>query len=314
MAKGFAVGKGSRYAPGVEKRIPKPVGPWKGRALCVATAVLLSTSGLFIKSLTQRAGWSGWQVAGMRSLIAGVTLLVLARPKRLLPTGRQWILAMITWPMLLTYVLAQTYTTTANAIFLQYTSPLWVFALSPVLLRERPTREDLLAIPALLAGSGLILSSRLALGYSRFGDLMGIASSFGYAGVVLLLRKWRRGGVVVGLAWGNFILAAIALPVARLGPTGFVTPDLTSGAQILFLGVLQIGLAYFLFQWSLRGITATEASILTLVEPVLCPLWAYLAIGDEPGPRSIIGGAVIVLTIVVHTVFAARRNRREAKA
>ncbi|GAG49022.1 unnamed protein product, partial [marine sediment metagenome] len=150
----------------------KPVGPWKGRALCVAAAVLWSTSGLLIKSLTQKAGWSGWQVAGMRSLIAGLTLLALGRPKSLLPSRRQWVIAMVTWPLLLTYVLAQTYTTTANAIFLQYTSLLWIFALSPVFLRERPTREDLLAVPALLCGMGLILSSRLALGYSRFGDLM----------------------------------------------------------------------------------------------------------------------------------------------
>ena len=290
------------------------VGPWKGRALCVATAVLWSTSGLFIKSLTQRAEWSGWQVAGVRSLIAGLTLLILGRRKRLLPTRRQWLVAVVLGPMLLTYVLAQTYTTTANAIFLQYTSPLWVFAFSPVLLRERPTREDLLAMPALLGGMALILSSRLALGYSRFGDLMGVVSSFGFAGVFLLLRKWRDGSGVVGLAWGNLILAAVALPVAALAPRGLVAPTLTSGAQVVFLGVFQIGLAYFLFQWSLRGIAATEASILTLIEPVLCPFWAYLAIGDEPPSNSILGGAVIISAIVLHTVFSARRARRRAKA
>ncbi len=289
----------------------EPVSVWKGRALCVGAAVLWSTSGLLIKSLTREdgAGWTGWQVAGMRSLIAGIALFILGRPGKLLPTRRGWILAMITWPLLLTYVLAQTYTTTANAIFLQYTAPLWVFALSPVLLGERPTRADMLAIPALLGGMALILSSKLALGYSRFGDVMGVLSSFCYAGVILLLRKWRDKEGVAGLAWGNLILAGVALPIAALTRTGLVLPDFTTGPQILFLGVVQIGLAYFLFQWSLRGITAAEASILTLVEPVLCPLWAYLAIGDEPGRLSIIGGGVIVVTIVLHTIATGRRKR-----
>lgn len=287
--------------------------PWLGRGLCAAAAVLWSTSGLFIKSLTFAlpvgAGWNGWQVAGLRSLFAALALFTFARPRRYRPTWHQLAIAMATWPTLLTYVLAQTHTTTANAIFLQYTSPLWVFAFSPILLKEKPTKVDILAVPALLAGMALILHSQLSLGFSRFGDVMGLLSGVGYATIIMLLRKWRDGSSVLGLAWGNVIVACIALPAACTGGREIVMPNLSTMTQIIFLGVFQIGTAYFLFQWALRGITAAEASMLSLIEPVLCPLWAWLVVNDVPGPRSLMGGGVILVTLLLHTAWVSRSRR-----
>ena len=87
---------------------------------------------------------------------------------------------------------------------------------------------------------------------------------------------------------------------------GFVWPGLRSGAQILWLGVFQIGLAYFLFQGALRRITAVEASLLTLIEPVLCPLWTWLFVADVPPRNSLLGAGIILLTLVTNTVWKAR--------
>ena len=163
---------------------------WAGRGLCVVTAILWSTSGLFIKALTAQpgAGWSGWQVAGGRSLLAGITLLALGRlwPRRAadagvsvalsrrpwLPDGRQIILAIVYAGTLLPYVLAQTYTTTANAIFLQYTAPVYILFLSPWLLHEKPKAADLLSLPVLLVGIFVILSAELQFGHGTFGNVM----------------------------------------------------------------------------------------------------------------------------------------------
>lgn len=301
---------------------------WLGRGLCLAAAILWSTAGLFIKRLTDPAGvaWSGWQVAGTRSLIAGITLLVLARlfarkpsadgpaPRApsLLPTRESWILGLIYGPTLLTYVLAQTYTTTANAIFLQYTAPLYILALSPWLLRERPGIGDVLTLPALLAGVGLILSAELNVKEGAFGNTMALISGVGYALVIMLLRKWRGQDTLVGMAVGNFLLAAAGIAVACGSPQGFVWPDLASGAQILWLGIFQIGLAYFLFQAAVRRITAVEASLLSLIEPVLCPLWAWLFVADRPPLASIVGGLVILAGLIVHTLWKARMEKRAA--
>ena len=299
-------------------------GRWAGRGLCVATAILWSTSGLFIKKLTAVSGegWSGWQVAGARSLLAGITLLALgfiwrrrvteggvpvapARPWWH-PDGRQMILAVVYAGTLLPYVLAQTFTTTANAIFLQYTAPVYILFLSPWLLREKPKAADLLSLPVLLVGIFVILSAELQFGHGTFGNVMALISGVGYALVMLLMRKWRDAGAEGGIALGNFLLAAIGIGIACGSAQGFVWPDLRSGAQILWLGVFQIGLAYFLFQGALRRITAVEASLLTLLEPVLCPIWAWLYVADVPPRNSIIGGAIILLMLVTNTIWKAR--------
>jgi drug/metabolite transporter (DMT)-like permease len=306
-------------APNIER-----ASRWAGRGLCVVTAILWSTSGAFIKALTGESGaaWSGWQVAGARSLFAGITLLALGRlwPRRAaeagvsvapsrrpwLPDGRQIVLAIVYAGTLLPYVLAQTYTTTANAIFLQYTAPVYILFLSPWLLREKPKAVDLLSLPLLLVGIFVILSAELQFGHGTFGNVMALISGVGYALVMLLMRKWRNEGAEGGIALGNFLLAAIGIGVACRSPQGFVWPDLRSGAQILWLGVFQIGLAYFLFQGALRRITAVEASLLTLIEPVLCPFWAWLFIADVPPRNSIIGAAIILLTLVANTIWKAR--------
>ncbi|MGO8703743.1 MAG: DMT family transporter [Candidatus Brocadiia bacterium] len=299
-------------------------GRWAGRGLCVATAVLWSTSGLFIKTLTAEsgAGWSGWQVAGARSLFAGITLLALGRiwPRRAaadevpvapprspwLPDGRQVILAIFYAGTLLTYVLAQTFTTTANAIFLQYSAPVYILFLSPWLLREKPKAADLLSLPVLIVGIFVILSAELQFGHGTFGNVMALVSGVGYALVMLLMRKWRNAGAAGGIALGNFFLAAIGIGIACGSAQGFVWPGLRSGAQILWLGVFQIGLAYFLFQGALLRITAVEASLLCLIEPMLCPLWAWFFAADVPPRNSVLGAGIILLTLAANTVWKAR--------
>ena len=297
---------------------------WAGRGLCVATAVLWSTSGLFIKKLTAESGaaWSGWQVAGARSLFAGITLLALGRiwprrpaeagvsvapPRRpWLPDGRQLVLAIVYAGTLLTYVLAQTFTTTANAIFLQYTAPVYILFLSPWLLREKPKAADLLSLPMLLVGIFVILSAELQFGHGTFGNVMALISGVGYALVMLLMRKWRNAGAEGGIALGNFLLAAIGIGIACRSAQGFVWPEIRSGAQILWLGVFQIGLAYFLFQGALRRITAVEASLLCLIEPMLCPLWAWFFVADVPPRNSMLGAGIILLTLAANTIWKAR--------
>jgi len=297
---------------------------WAGRGLCVATAILWSTSGLFIKKLTGESGsnWSGWQVAGARSLLAGITLLILGRiwqrrsaeaeravaagRSPWLPDRRQIILAAVYAGTLLPYVLAQTFTTTANAIFLQYTAPVYILFLSPWLLHERPKAADLLSLPLLIVGIFVILSAQLQFGHGTFGNVMALVSGVGYALVMLLMRKWRDAGAHGGIALGNFLLATIGIGVACGSAQGFVWPNLQSGPQILWLGVFQIGLAYFLFQEALRRITAVEASLLALLEPVLCPIWAWVFVADVPPRNSLLGAAIILLTLVANTIWKAR--------
>jgi drug/metabolite transporter (DMT)-like permease len=253
--------------------------------------------------------------------VAGITLLVLARVWRSaagetsrrapnesswLPRRHELVLGVIYGSTLLTYVLAQTFTTTANAIFLQYTAPIYILIFSAWLLGERPKLGDFLTLPALLAGVLLILSAQLRFSQGGFGNVMGLLSGVCYALLIMLMRKWRDAGALRGIAWGNFLLAGAGIGLALLSPQGFVRPDVRAGAQILWLGVAQIGIAYFLFQACLRHITAIEASLLALLEPVLCPVWAWIFVGDNPPLLSLAGGGVIIAALVAHTAWKTR--------
>jgi drug/metabolite transporter (DMT)-like permease len=293
---------------------------WRGRALCLAAALLWSTSGLFIKTLAA-AGWTGWQTAGLRSLIAGAVLLALAGPGRFrLPAPHQWVVALCLAPTVLLYTLAQAWTSTANAIFLQYTAPLYVLLLAPLLLGERSRLRDFLAVAAVLGGMAFILFSGAAAPDSRFsaashrlGTAMAVASGVAFAGTMLALRKWRDGSGVLAAAWGNFLTAALALPAVFLLPRGFAIPEAGTGAQIMFLGVFQIGIAYWLFQKSLQILPASEASILALAEPVACPLWTFLILAEPPSSGALWGGGLIVAALALHSWAAAEDNRRAAE-
>lgn len=284
----------------------------RGILLCLAAALLWSTSGVFIKSLTGAmnestgAGWSAWQVAGIRSLIAGAVLMALGRTFAR-PRGHQWIIAGFMGPLMLTYVLAQTYTSTANAIFLQYTAPLYVLALSPWLLKEKFKLADAVAAVVMISGMIVILPSG-AMETHWFGSGMALLSGVFYAGLVLSLRKYRGGSVVLGIAWGNFFAAGAGIFLAFHSEQGFITPDFSSGWQIVFLGVFQIGVPYFLFQKGIRDITAMQASLVTLAEPVACPLWAFFFVADIPTLGALGGGALVIGTLAVHALVTRRRH------
>jgi drug/metabolite transporter (DMT)-like permease len=194
------------------------------------------------------------------------------------------------------FVLATKLTTAANAIFIQDTAPLWVLLLSPWLLRETPTRGELLAIPVYGLGLGLFFLDELTAGQVA-GNLVALASGVAFALSIVGLRLLRHDGPPA-LVYGNLIAAAAALPLWPAGPAA--TPvDL---ALLLYLGVFQLGLAYLAFSRGLAGTPAIEASLLVLLEPVLNPIWTFLFAGERPGPWAIAGGAVVLGATAWRTV------------
>jgi drug/metabolite transporter (DMT)-like permease len=109
------------------------------------------------------------------------------------------------------------------------------------------------------------------------------------------------------MAWGNALTAAIALPLAGFTGAGFAAPTAASMAKVLFLGFIQIGLAWYLFDRALRMVRAIEASFITMAEPVACPLWSFLILGERPDVAAVAGGALIVTTLTAHTAAARAR-------
>jgi len=274
----------------------------KARLYILAAAGLWSTAGAAIKLTALNA----WQVSGGRSLVAALAVAALVPAARVRPRPRVLAVALTNAATVILFVVATKLTTAANAIFLQETAPLWVLLLAPLLLGERPSRGELLSIPVYAAGLALFFVDDLTAGQSA-GKLCALGSGLAFAVTIVGLRHLREEGPGA-LLWGSVIAAAATLPLWGTGPS----PTPTDLALILFLGVFQLALAYVCFARGLTGVTAVEASLLMLLEPVLNPIWTWLVVRERPGPWALAGGAVVLAATAWRTVVpalgAARRS------
>ncbi|ADO70557.1 DMT family transporter [Stigmatella aurantiaca] len=266
------------------------------RLYLLGAAVLWSTAGAAIKLSTLNA----YQLASGRSLIAALVLFLLFPEGRRRPTLRMLSVAAASAATVVLFIFANKLTTSANAIFLQDTAPLYVLLLSPVLLRERPSRGEWVAVPIFLIGLSLFFFDQLSPGQLQ-GNLVAMGSGVAFALTILGMRAASTEGSAI-LIWGN-LLAGLAF----LGPAlNSPMPTLLDIALLAFLGIFQLGMGYALFYRGLRDVPAVEASLLVLLEPVLNPVWAFLVAGEQPGPWALLGGGIILLATAWRTLLGVR--------
>jgi drug/metabolite transporter (DMT)-like permease len=213
---------------------------------------------------------------------------------------------------LVMFVLATRLTTAANAIFLQSTAPLYMLLLAPWLLREPVRRRDLFYVMVVAAGMALFFlgteQARATAPDPSRGNLIGAASGLAWALTVTGLRWLGRSGegnsAMATVAAGNLIAFLAALPLA-------VPVTASGGANllvILYLGVVQIGVAYVCVTRAIRHVPAFEATTILLLEPVMNPIWAWLVHGETPGPWALAGGAIILSATLVNTLATEQKH------
>jgi DME family drug/metabolite transporter len=276
----------------------------RGAALVAGAALLWSTGGLFIKL----APMSGLAVAGARSAIAVVLYLIVLRPNLRLA---RWSTALAYAGMILSFVTATKLTTAANAIFLQYAAPAYVLLLSPWVLGEKLRRRDAVPILLSLFGLSLFFVGKVDPGHA-LGNALGAASGIFFGLTVLLLRRDARtttsgaaGDAIPSTTLGNILAACIALPLSMSDLHGAFTapggPWIALGV-LLWLGVVQLGVAYLLFARGISKIPAAEASLISMLEPLLNPIWVLLGTGERPGGWALAGGAVVLGSVLIRTL------------
>lgn len=285
----------------------------KNRFLLIAAAVLFSTGGAAIKACSL----NGTQIASFRSGIASLALIALL-PEARRRWNRHTILVGCAYAAtLVTFVLANKSTTSANAIFLQATAPVYLLVLGPWLLHESIRRVDLLVISAVACGVVLMFSGRQEVMATApdpvRGNLFGVASGVSWALTVAGLRWLEKradtsGAAITTVAAGNVIACAACLPLA-LPVWRFSFAD---AATLLYLGVFQIGLAYFALTRSIRHVPALEAATLLMAEPALNPFWTWLVHGERPGALPLAGGCVVLTATMAGTWWNSRATSRQA--
>jgi drug/metabolite transporter, DME family len=278
------------------------------RLQLLAAAALFSTGGAAIKA----ASLSGWQVASFRSGIAALTVLLLVPASRRMPDGRVLLVGASYAATMILFVVANKLTTSANTIFLQSTAPLYILLVGPWLLKERIRAQDLVFIAIVAIGLlpfiiGTDSASATAPDPAR-GNLYAALSGVAWAATLMGMR-WlasAEGGesafstVVVGNAVAFLVCLPLALPVAATGPADW--------AVVIYLGVVQIGIAYLCLTAGVRHVAALEASMILLLEPALNPLWAWAVHGERPSRWALAGGATILLATLVKTWWNSREG------
>lgn len=268
-------------------------------------ALCWSLGGLLIKSID----WPPLAVAGGRGIVAAVFLIAVTRPLRFHFSGMQVLGAVAYAACTVTLVTATKMTTAANAILLQYTAPVWIALLGAWFLGERATRADWFTIAAVLAGMGLFVADGLRL-TSLAGNLIGALSGVCFAIMTLALRHQKDGSPVESLILGNLLAFLIGLPDILAAPS---LPAL-SWSALLILGTVQLGVSYWLYARAIRHVTALEAVLIPVMEPLLSPVWVLLVIGEKPSGLALVGGALVLSAVTLRARQRILDERRRAAA
>lgn len=265
--------------------------------LVLIAVFLWSTGGMFIKSTTIDA----YQLTFFRSLFAGLTVLILTRKDGLKINGLGILTSIIYALLLFLFVWATKKTTAANAIFLQYTAPIYILLLGPFIIGEKFHLRDLFTVIVVLAGMSLFFVGQLRLEDYQ-GNAAALVSGIFLGLYIMLLRHPKAEGFnpAIAVIYGNFLLAIFTAPY------GISAIPVMTGMDwfaVAFLGIVQIGLSYILFIKGVRGGTRPlDASLIGFIEPLLNPVWVFLVIGERPSRWALLGGTIIVTAIAFHTI------------
>ena len=279
-----------------------------GHMAIVATACLWSTSGLFIKLLP----WHPVVISGLRSFLSVIFLLAVRiispppkgvknRPFPLWAGGISYALTMIS------FVIANKLTASANAILLQYGAPVWAALLGWKLNREKPLWEQWGALLLVIGGLVFFFKDGLGSG-SLAGDGIAVFSGMIFGAHSVFLRMMKDGNPRDAMLLAHVLSAIISIPFIILYPPLLSASSVIS---IIYMGFLQVGLASLLFAFALKRISAVKAMITAVIEPILNPVWVLLVTGEKPSMAALIGGIIILAAIIGSSLISMKREERK---
>ena len=264
----------------------------------VLTGIIWSTGGFMIKLIP----WPPLVIAGLRSGIAAIVIYLYDRPQKL-PVGKYTLGGAVAYAvMVIFFVLANKLTTAGNTILIQYTAPVYVALFGYSFLGEKAGFKDWITILIILTGLLLFFLDELS-GTSLWGNIAALFSGFGFAGLILFLRKQKHGRPIDSVLLGNLLTFSICTP--------FIVQDVTFVAdvwlKIIFLGIIQLGLAYILFTIAIKHVTALDAVIYPVVEPICNPIFAYIFLNETLGFFARIGGLLVLAGVIGRGVLQIKK-------
>ena len=266
----------------------------------VITAALWSTGGLLIKSVH----WNPLAIAGIRSAIASVILLIVIKKPKFTWSKAQIGAALSYAMMVILFVSANKMTTAANAILLQYTAPVYVALLGAWFLKEKTKLSDWITILIVLLGMALFFLDHLSMN-GFWGNIAAIASGLAFAFFTIFMRMQKDGSPLESVILGNILTAIVGFPFMFKS-----TPGMSGWLSLLLMGVVQLGIPYVLYSMAIKQVTAIEAILIPVIEPILNPVWVFLMFGEAPGPWAFRGGFIVLVAVTIRLVLPALWARK----
>jgi drug/metabolite transporter (DMT)-like permease len=263
----------------------------------VLAAILWSSSGLLIKIIS----WQPLSILSGRSILSTMVFWIYLRcPTRFRWTGLQAVGAVGYVGTQLFFIMATKLTTAANAIFLQYTVPIYIILFGYWFLNERPEQADWISLAVIFTGLFLFFGDDLNFN-GLSGNLLAIVSGMSMAVMMLCMRKQKDGTPANTILLGNLIGSVIGFPSLLQESFSFQHIGI-----IAYLGIFQIGLSFVLYSIAIKRIQALESTLILTLEPILNPLWVFLVIGEIPGKQALIGGMFVITAVTARAIVSAR--------
>lgn len=277
--------------------------PIIGILLMLACAVLWSTAGLFIKSVP----WNSMVLAGWRGLAGTLTLWAFMRMMRyrVVIDRRTVTIGLCVSGTSILFLIANRLTTAANAIVLQYTSPVFLMVLSALLFKRRYRSLDYLTVAVTVGGIALFFCDQLTPG-GMLGNILALIDGVSMGAVYLFTGESDEGRRLSGILMGLAITIVVGIPFT------FAYPPVVTGASVLAviaMGFLQLGLPYACYSLALKHCPTLACTLIASFEIILSPLWVWLFLGEMPGTFAIIGSVIIVATITVWCCLGGAKER-----
>lgn len=255
----------------------------------ILCGLLWSTGGFIIKLIP----WSPMAIAGIRSGLAAIIIILYDNPKKFNFSFTTWAGAICYSIMVLCFVSANKMTTAGNVILIQFTAPVYVALIGFYFLGEKSTKLDWLTILIILSGLFLFFLDEITFD-QLWGKILALISGFGFAGLTLMMRKQKKERPIDSALIGNILTFFICIPYYSDGATF----EVQSWLLIFFLGLFQLGIPYVLYSTAIRYVSALDAIIYPAVEPICSPLFAHLILNESMPLSAKVGGALVLIGVI----------------
>lgn len=276
----------------------------RGMSAVLIAAVLWSTGGLFVKKIPL----DPLTIVCIRSAIAGITLLPFLNIKKI--SFNKYLLGYIigfTW-LVITFVSATKLTSAANAIVLQYTAPLYLFICG---VFKGDIKANIRAvIPMVLIFLGICsFFFEPNTGSNIIGNLLGVSSGVALTLMSVFLHKLRETPAVGLVCFANLSASLLLLPFLP-DYSAIAGINLEGWLALIYLGIFQIGLANVFYARGLKKVKPLQATVLSLTEAVLNPVWVAVFIGEIPSPYGLAGALFILSAVLLDSYIKINEEKK----